>query len=234
MTSTTKSYPVQPERLPAFRAGFTLIELLVVIAIIGILASLLLPVLGRAKQMAGAVNCLSQLRQIGLAVTMYADDNQDTFPRSQHSAFVHGEQPWGRAVAPQLEVNPAAWTNLLESVYQCPKDLRHKPWSYGQNVYYELNPEYDDYTASPRTWRRVSAVPHPSASILHCENTSAADHIMPHFWLNPEDSADVAKTRHGRTSNYSFVDGHAEAKEFAKTYAPERDIDAWNPSLAQP
>jgi prepilin-type N-terminal cleavage/methylation domain-containing protein len=62
------------------RDAFTLIELLVVIAIIGILASLLLPSLGRAKEKAGQVSCVGQLRQVGLAMRGFADDHRDQFP----------------------------------------------------------------------------------------------------------------------------------------------------------
>jgi len=226
--------PALPARCgPEALTGFTLIELLVVITIIAVLAAMLLPALNRAKESARTRHCLGQMRQIGLAARLYADENRDEFPRSQHTAFSSGQPTWGKAIAEHLGQNIQNWTNLLRSIYKCPTDRRTAPWSYAQNVYFELDPENDDYIGSPQTWRRMSAVPHPSSTILQAETPGSVDHIMPHFWLTPEDASDVDKRRHQGRSNYTFVDGHAEALLFKSTYDPSQYVDNWDPFLAK-
>ncbi|MCI0745190.1 MAG: prepilin-type N-terminal cleavage/methylation domain-containing protein [Verrucomicrobia subdivision 3 bacterium] len=66
--------------LPQITGAFTLIELLVVLAVVGLLAALILPALGRAKESARATSCLSNLRQTGVALQLYVQDNNNRLP----------------------------------------------------------------------------------------------------------------------------------------------------------
>ena len=75
-------------RLPFRSCGFTLIELLVVIAVIAILAALLLPTLASAKAKAHRVSCVNNLREWGLAMSMYAEDNNQFYPASRDLLYM--------------------------------------------------------------------------------------------------------------------------------------------------
>jgi len=217
-----------------YRGAFTLIELLVVIAIIAILAGMLLPALARARNAARRAQCQSQLRQVGLAVRLYADDHHDEFPRSGHSALAFRQKTWGYAVLPYLGFEgvtrtAAAWNMVFNRLYRCPEDRRTNEWSYGLSVYFELGPE-DDYVGSPATWRRMTTVLRPTETISFGELTSGADHIMAHFW-DASSVPEVATNRHRNDSEYSFVDGHVKHTRFSETFQPHARIDRWNPLL---
>ncbi len=121
----------------ARRAAFTLIELLVVIAIIAILAALLLPVLGKAKDRAKTIQCLSSLRQWGLAINIYATQNDDATTRDGTDNSGQYGVDTGAATGPGSPQDPYAWFNTL------PQLVGDHPLSYyasqpGGNAYRKL------------------------------------------------------------------------------------------------
>jgi prepilin-type N-terminal cleavage/methylation domain-containing protein/prepilin-type processing-associated H-X9-DG protein len=103
------------------RHGFTLIELLVVIAIIAILAAILFPVFARAREKAREASCTSNLKQIGLAVQMYATDYDDYLPLAN-------EYPASPPPSDGYHQGPPGITDVLEpytknrGIFRCPSD----------------------------------------------------------------------------------------------------------------
>ncbi len=105
-----------PNRPQPAAAAFTLIELLVVIAIIGILASMILPALGSAKEKGRRMFCINNLRQVSLSAMLYADDDQDRFPRFAPGPA--GTRNWPDLVFSYLG-NPKS--------FKCPSDTNNPP-----------------------------------------------------------------------------------------------------------
>ena len=189
--------------------GFTLIELLVVIAIIAILAGLLLPALARAKQKAQLANCLSNLKQLGLTMTMYTGDNREQFP---YSGRGFPQMP----LVDLLELfDPYIGTNN-RAFFRCPTD-RGRGWNmewvarsgaqFGNGIttnqllfscsYYYCFPFYTDDAQSALKVRKVQEVRFPTQKgILIC-------------YASAPNNADALG--HGpKGQSVLFVDGHSQ------------------------
>jgi prepilin-type N-terminal cleavage/methylation domain-containing protein/prepilin-type processing-associated H-X9-DG protein len=214
------------------RRAFTLLELLVVIAIIGILAALLLPVLNKSKQNALQTQCLSQNRQIALALQMYAQDNKDVMPWPNWGTL--NSQGWlytvSNGVPPAPSTPPEAvyeggllWPYIkVVKIYWCPVDYTNTPYfpqrleqlsSYIMNGaimgYYQKPP------ATPKTHKLGSMNPSAYATWEPSDQPpyEPAD-VFNDGASYPNDSEGPSQ-RHNTGCNVCAFDGHAQFLKFA-------------------
>jgi prepilin-type N-terminal cleavage/methylation domain-containing protein/prepilin-type processing-associated H-X9-DG protein len=213
--------PMQFIPRPMRKRAFTLIELLVVIAIIAILASLLLPALSRAKAKANTTKCASNEKQIALGYLLYATDNDDKLPLASHLGDAAPCQ-WYFEIRNYLSRKADTYTNLVakSTVVACPTAKLEKafpPSTPAAEAYggYGHNYVYLGYLTEKER-AKTSAVTKPSET---CMNGDGLDPAAGLNWWNygylyppsipPYGQKDIRPyIRHGKGSNYSWIDGH--------------------------
>lgn len=216
--------------------------MLAVIVVISLLAALAVPAFNKIQRQAKVVECANTLRSLGQGIMGFSQEHGGSLPRSWHSAGAHGESGWAGSIAPYLGVSDAAmeqsWEKVFNKLYRSPVDKETDPFvfSYAMNVHFELDPNGDDYTGSPQTWRKLVQIPRPGRTVLLAQTKPVrfGDHLMCHQWssLRAAQNAMNYEAHSGR-SHFLFADGHVELLRLEEVFQPAQNINQFNPSLAK-
>jgi prepilin-type N-terminal cleavage/methylation domain-containing protein/prepilin-type processing-associated H-X9-DG protein len=212
------------------RAGFTLIELLVVIAIIAILAAILFPVFAQAREAARKTQCLSNLKNLGVAMLMYAQDyDEQMVPWNLrfNNKNVHDENgislSWDRLIHPYTK-------NV--GVLACPSDIGStRPVIPGLGIVVR---SYSYPGSIGGGWcpysppRPLAAIPEPARTVILDERDNCGDTKKgaEWEWCSVTDTEGEVAWRHNRQANFLYADGHAKTAPWVND--PSKDKFAFD------
>jgi prepilin-type processing-associated H-X9-DG protein/prepilin-type N-terminal cleavage/methylation domain-containing protein len=185
------------------REAFTLIELLVVLAVIGILAGLLLPALANAKAKARATQCLSNLKQIGLATFIYAEDHDGAV---QIDAPLQPGTTWASILSTNQNLKPL-------DIFVCPSYSPKRFTNWFKTYGVRQDPPPGNTAGDFGEILKVESLARP-VEYLHVADTTSRGRQgigAEQFYYFRADSENEVHARHGGRANGLFLDGHVEA-----------------------
>ena len=225
------------------QGAFTLIELLVVIAIIGILASMLFPVFAQAREKARAISCISNMRQLGMAVSMYVQDYDQRGPHgwADDCGFTvpPGWNYWGGGCGPEV-----SWRWMISpyikngGIFTCPTfEYPDEPlWRYIRDeVETKIHRSYALNYSMAHWWcpgSKMDNCVRPASSILITESREwnadwRMDMVGGRAWF---DGSKGIMTTHSGVSNLTFYDGHTKAMRLKATFGNLNYCETCTPS----